>query len=249
MCNESHRVKGFSIRLWQLRIEGAQVAQQDEGEAPVSYAVRLPQQRRSREAWQRILNAGVEILALKGYEGFTIASVCERASVPPRAIYDRVDHKEALFLAVYEHAISKVDDDHYQVFEGLQLAETSPIDVLRILVARIADNFHRHEAFLRPVLLLSASHAEVYRRGQFYSSRLGERFVDALRVAEQGRDQRSSEEALQFCFVIVHSAVVMRTMYGPGYAAAGTSAEAFKVMLSDVVTHYYRGSSSGIEGP
>jgi AcrR family transcriptional regulator len=56
-------------------------------------------QRRSREAWNRVLDADVELLETGGYETFTIAAVCDRAQVAPRALYERADSKDALFLA------------------------------------------------------------------------------------------------------------------------------------------------------
>ena len=69
--------------------------------------VRPPKQQRSREAWNRVLDAGVAILEDGGYDAFTIAAVCERASVAPTAIYARTTSKDALFLAVYEHGIAE----------------------------------------------------------------------------------------------------------------------------------------------
>ena len=80
--------------------------------AASSLDVRPPLQRRSREAWQRVLDAGVELLEEGGYPAFTIAAVCDRAQVAPRALYTRVDTKDALFLAVYEHGIARVRADH-----------------------------------------------------------------------------------------------------------------------------------------
>src|SRR3954447_19499462 len=68
--------------------------------------VRPPKQRRSREAWNRVLDAGVGILEDGGHDAFTIAAVCARARVAPTAIYARTTSKDALFLAVYEHGIA-----------------------------------------------------------------------------------------------------------------------------------------------
>ena len=70
--------------------------------------VRPPKQQRSREAWNRVLDAGVAILEDGGYDAFTIAAVCERAAVAPTAIYARTTSKDALFLAVYEHGIGRL---------------------------------------------------------------------------------------------------------------------------------------------
>ena len=51
--------------------------------AAADLEVRPPKQRRSREAWNRVLDAGVAILEEGGYDAFTIAAVCERAAVAP----------------------------------------------------------------------------------------------------------------------------------------------------------------------
>ena len=67
-----------------------------------------PKQQRSREAWNRVLDAGVAILEDGGYDAFTIAAVCRRAQVAPTAIYARTTSKDALFLAVYEHGIAEL---------------------------------------------------------------------------------------------------------------------------------------------
>ncbi|MCB1300487.1 MAG: TetR family transcriptional regulator [Tetrasphaera sp.] len=53
--------------------------------------MREPRQERTRVAWQRILDAGVAVLEDEGAGGFTIDAICARASVVPRAVYDRVD--------------------------------------------------------------------------------------------------------------------------------------------------------------
>ena len=77
-----------------------------------SLAIRPPRQERTRQAWSRVLDAGVALVEEGGYEAFTIAAVCERAQAAPRALYDRTTSKDALFLAVYEHGMSPIMADH-----------------------------------------------------------------------------------------------------------------------------------------
>src|SRR3546814_15039022 len=77
----------------------------------MSLDVRAPRQQRTREQWRRILDAGVALLEEGGYDAFTIPALCDRAGVPPRALYARTDSKDALFLAVYEHGIARVTSD------------------------------------------------------------------------------------------------------------------------------------------
>lgn len=210
----------------------------NEVEKVANYTVRPPRQERSRQAWECVLAAGVALLSEGGYEAFTIAAMCERAGVPPRAIYARVDTKDALLLAVYEHGLARVQQDIRQVFHRLPDARSSPEVLVRELVGGVAGVFYEHEGFLKPVLLLSATHPEVHRRGSASSRSLGEDFVDAMQGLSLGVTHRDPVNALRFCYGMVHSAIVMRTMYGPGFAVPGVSQETFVASLVESVGRY-----------
>jgi AcrR family transcriptional regulator len=190
-----------------------------------------PKQRRSRETWNRVLDAGVAILSERGYEAFTIAAVCERAGVAPPAIYARTRSKDALFLAVYEHGIARLSADESALVTpdpGLPAAER-----VRAVVASIAGVPLRHQEFLRPIVLLSASHDEVRRRGSRYSQGLGHAFVELL--APLGL----SDAAAWACFDTVFAAVILRVAYGPGFATPHPEDEdTFVARLGDIAVHY-----------
>jgi AcrR family transcriptional regulator len=204
----------------------------------VDYSVRPPVQKRSKESWERILASGVDLLREGGYDAFTIAAVCERAGVPPRAIYARVDTKEGLFLAVYEHGLANVRDQMEHVFADLSAAATPPGPQLRALVKGVAGVFNTNADFLKPVLLLSSTHPEVHQRGSRYSRELGENFTGSLRHHRSAVEHDDPELAMQFCFSIVHSAVVMRTMYGPGFAVPPASQPQFADELAEAAARY-----------
>ncbi|MGO4235505.1 TetR/AcrR family transcriptional regulator [Pseudarthrobacter sp. YAF2] len=204
----------------------------------VDYNVRPPLQKRSREAWERILGAGVDLLRQGGYEAFTIAAVCDRAGVPPRAIYARVDTKEGLFLAVYEHGLGSVREQMRAVFSGLSTTKEQPAVQLRVIVRGIAQVFDTNAEFLKPVLLLSSTHPEVHQRGSTYSRELGGNFTAALQHLSSTIQHDSPELALQMCFSMVHSAVVMRTMYGPGFAIPPVTQQRFADELAEAAARY-----------
>src|SRR3954451_3222966 len=156
----------------------------------VDLEVRPPKQRRSREAWNRVLDAGVAILEEAGYDAFTIAAVCERARVAPPAIYARTASKDALFLAVYEHGIARLRADQEVFADTARWADLPPADLVREAVAEMVGISLRHQPFLRAVVLISAAHPEVQRRGSRYSRELGEQFgrVVARVVDEMSQD-------------------------------------------------------------
>ena len=59
-------------------------------------AVRPPKQRRSRESYERVLEAAHTLLEENGFDGFTIQEVAARSGVSVGAIYERFGNKESL---------------------------------------------------------------------------------------------------------------------------------------------------------
>jgi AcrR family transcriptional regulator len=214
----------------------ASVAASDTGSE--SLEVRPPLQRRSREAWDRVLDAGVALLEEGGYEAFTIAAVCERAQVAPRALYARVDNKDALFLAVYEHGMSRVRTDQAVFAEGARWEGMSAEEIAVRAVREVADIFRRHAALLRSVVLISGVHPEVYRRGARYSQELGDQFTALLLQVGAEIDQPDPEAAVRAAFNAVFSALVLRTAYGPAFAIPAADDEQFLDTLSTMVCRY-----------
>jgi AcrR family transcriptional regulator len=207
---------------------------------PDDLAIRPPRQERSRRAWARVLDAGVTLLEDCGYEGFTIAAVCERAQVPPRAVYDRAPSKDALFLAVYEHGMARIRADH-AVFEDPDRWRGLPAAALiEAAVREVAAIFGRHERLLRAVVLISGVHPEVNRRGSAHSRELGERFTNLLRPlgGQFAHPRDDVDAALRACFSTVFSALVIRVAYGPGFAADPVDDDAYAGHLAWMSASY-----------
>jgi AcrR family transcriptional regulator len=200
--------------------------------------VRQPKQRRSREAWRRVLDAGVAILEDGGYEAFTIAAVCERAGVAPPAIYARTSTKDALFLAVYEHGIARMRAGELVLADTARWAGLTAGELVRAAAAELAGNALRHAPFLRAVVLISAAHPEVRRRGSRYSTELGERFAAMLHPAASLMTHRDPEAAVRACFATIFAAIIIRVAYGPGFATAPVDDDTFVADLGETAARY-----------
>lgn len=212
------------------------------GDDALSLVVRPPLQQRSREAWDRVLDAGVALLEERGYEGFTIAAVCARARVAPRALYARVDTKDGLFLAVYEHGLAQVRAEQRVLEDQERWHGLSAAQVADQAVREVAGIFARHAALLRSVVLISGAHPEVQRRGARYAQELGDQFAALLlRFADQ-IDLPDAETSVRAAFDGVFSTLVLRTAYGPGFAASSADDEDFLDHLTVMVQRYLFGS-------
>jgi AcrR family transcriptional regulator len=197
-----------------------------------------PRQQRTREQWRRVLDAGVALLERDGYEGFTIAALCEQASVPPRALYARAATKDALFLAVYEHGMSRVVAARVAFETEVRRGSGDVSARIDGLVHFMLDHFLAHADFLRAVVLVSGAHPEVRRRGEAYRRELGAVFADV--VTDGGREP-VVEGDVDFCFSLVFSALVVRVAYGPGMGATGDAEELGDEMVRMVQRYLVNG--------
>jgi AcrR family transcriptional regulator len=138
--------------------------------------------------------------------------------VAPRALYARVDTKEALFLAVYEHGIARLRDNQEVLAEDARWAGLGLADLVRAAVAETVGISLRHQRFLRAVVLISAAHPEVRRRGSRYSQELGEGFARVVLHVRHAIRHDDPEAAVRSCFGTVFAASVIRVAYGPSFA-------------------------------
>jgi len=209
-------------------------------DVPDHLTIRPPRQERSRRAWDRVLDAGVTLLEQAGYEGFTIAAVCERAQVPPRAVYDRAPTKDALFLAVYEHGMARIKADHEVFTDPGRWLGLDAAALIEAVVREVTAMFSRHQALLRAVVLISGVHPEVYRRGSGYSRELGELFTALLRPVAPSATQpgTDADRMLRTCYTTVFSALVIRVAYGPGFAADPVDDATFTAQLARMISLY-----------
>jgi AcrR family transcriptional regulator len=191
-------------------------------------AVRPPHQARSRATWERVLDAGTALLEETGFEGITIAAVCRRAHVTPPTIYARAPDKEALLLAIYEHAVARID-------AGFGLDDAADV---RAAVRAIAAGFLGNARLLRAMIHRAAVDPEIFRRGSVATTELGRRFRRAV-----GGDERVADA----CFRVAQAAIARRVVYGPQFESdIDLPDDAFVEMLCDMCESYLRSTAGGM---
>lgn len=178
-------------------------------------AIDPPQQQRSRDSWNRVLDAGVALLEEKGFEAFTIAAVCERAHVAAPSIYSRAANKDALLLAVYEHAHEAMVDSEKDLFEPLSRWTDLPLtELVRQVVVELATNFLTHSAFRRTVILRSGIDQSIYTHASEYATSMGRRFGAVLLTRRSEIPREDVEGAVDMCFRLLFAALTMYVTYG-----------------------------------
>jgi AcrR family transcriptional regulator len=87
------------------------------------YASKTSDERRA-ERRQRLLDAGLDLLASSGHRGMTIEGLCAAANVSTRTFYEEFGSREALAIALH-------DDVNQRALEAVvaALADTDPTDI------------------------------------------------------------------------------------------------------------------------
>jgi AcrR family transcriptional regulator len=163
---------GTSLGLYTLHMEME----------PIPY--HLPQQKRSRESLERLLDAAEEQMSAVGIESFTVADVARRADLSVGAFYARFPDKKALLHAVQDRFHSRLEPlIHAEMREGCagarSLAET--VDCLiDTLVRHVTGKRELSRAFMMssvfdPVMRDRGERVNTERREVFISMLLAHR--------------------------------------------------------------------------
>ncbi len=172
--------------------------------------IRVPRQERTRRAWERVLTIGVELFIEGGLDALTVSEVCRRAEMSAPSLYARVDGRDGLIAAVYEHAMVRVRASDDELFGALPGPDAPRDERIAGVVGAVAEQFARNAAVLRPMIAASLQDAWVHARGVEESRRVIAALAAGLALEEDaGRDIAT----------MLFAELVMRTMYGVDFAS------------------------------
>lgn len=107
---------------------------------------RVPQQERSRDRVQRILEVAGQIVVERGVEAVSTRSIAAAADVPVPTLYQYFADKEDILLALVKRDIAEMDA---QVAGDLeQLTELSVASLVETTMRAFVDVYHRRPAFV-----------------------------------------------------------------------------------------------------
>lgn len=109
-----------------------------------------------------IIEIASEEFALNGLSGARIDEIAARTRFSKRMIYYYFGDKEGLYVNALENAYQRVRDGEAKLdIEGL-----APTDALRKLVEFTFDHHHKHEDFIRMVMIENIHHGEYLDRSK-----------------------------------------------------------------------------------
>jgi AcrR family transcriptional regulator len=174
--------------------------------------LRPPQQRRSRESLERILSAGADILADRGYDGFTIGEVSRRAKVSVGSVYGRFESKDALVYEIHRRLLERLTPPELPDDSAAELRSA-----VEHAVRRMADSTDGERELLRAFMLRGPVDARIASQGSEASQAVGRAFRATV-LAHRGEiGHEDPELATDISYRMVYDVLSRHVMYGPTF--------------------------------
>jgi AcrR family transcriptional regulator len=173
---------------------------------------RPPQQRRSRESFERILRAGADVLADRGYDGFTIGEVSRKAKVSVGSVYGRFENKDALVYEIHRRLLERLTPP--------EIPDDPTADLLSAVehaVRRLADATDGERALLRAFMLRGPVDEQVAAQGSEASQAVGRAFKATVLAHRDEIGHAEPELATDISYRMVYDVLGRHVMYGPTF--------------------------------
>jgi len=176
--------------------------------------VRAPQQARSQETLDRILDAAERLVAEKGFGDTPVADVVALAGSSVGAFYARFRDKEGLLHALYERYLAQATATADAALDPARWEGAGIATILGEVVRFLVTIYREQEGLIRAFVLRNHTDAEFRARQERLSHHVTER-MRALLLARAGEIRHPRpERAANFGLTIVFSTLENTMLFG-----------------------------------
>lgn len=181
---------------------------------------REPKQARSRQSFEKTVEAALALLQERGNDEFTLADVSARSGVSIGSIYARFEGKDDLVRVAHGRKMDDIDAVSDHLFEPLPTRPEAGLEsVAREAVDRIIEVLRRYADILRPFMLRATQDEAIAQRGAASHAALAGHFGDVLGKWPGGF---LGQAEIDWCFNVVYSVVARRLGLGSTMEGSGT---------------------------
>jgi AcrR family transcriptional regulator len=195
---------------------------------------RAPKQRRSRESYDRMIDAAIEILQENGLHALTLAEVSRRSRVSIGSIYCRVKSKEDLIRAMQTRALGEMEKEFAALVNRVRRRALPLRELVPAIVRELALYLRRHATLLTALMQRGAEDPVVEATGRksFLQTALDFRLVLLERHGEFRH--QDPERAASTCFIVVYGALARYLGLGAAGAADGAREGDWNQLVKDL---------------
>ena len=176
--------------------------------------VRPPQQARSQETLDRLLDAAEQLVADKGFDDTPVAEVARRAGSSVGAFYSRFRDKDGLLHALYERWLEEATATADAALDPERWEGATIVEIVSSVVRFLVEIYRERGGLIRAFVLRNRVDPEFHARQERLSHYVSERLT-ALLLARSEEIQRSDPERVAaFGLTLVMSALDSVILFG-----------------------------------
>jgi len=181
---------------------------------PVLRWVRPPQQERSRETLDRILDAAEALVQEKGFDDTPVSEIVRRADSSVGAFYSRFPDKDALLHALYERYFEQAMATADDALDPARWERAGTADLIAAVVAFLVQIYRDQRGLIRAFVIKNHVDASFQERRGRLSHYVSERLTDLL--VERGGEIRHPHprRAAAFAMTLVFSGLDNAILFG-----------------------------------
>jgi AcrR family transcriptional regulator len=181
---------------------------------------REPKQARSRQSFEKTIEAALSLLQERGSDDFTLAEVSSRSRVSIGSIYARFEGKDDLIRVAHGRKMEDIDAVSAHLFGELHVAEDAGLEErARVAVESAVRILRRYADILRPFMLRATQDEAISRRGAASHAALAQHFSELL---HGGPGDSIRQDDIDWSFNVVYSVVARRLGLGSTIEGSGT---------------------------
>ncbi|MFK0040630.1 TetR/AcrR family transcriptional regulator [Paenarthrobacter sp. NPDC090517] len=203
---------------------------------------REPKQARSRQSFEKTIEAALALLEERGNDDFTLADVSARSGVSIGSIYARFEGKDDLVSVAHGRKMDDIDAVSNHLFAALP---SHPEDGLEAVVREAMDAtielLRRYADILRPFMLRATNDETISQRGAASHAVHAGNFTAVLRKWPGGY---LGQDEIDWCFNVAYSVIARRLGLGSTMEGSGKlDWPEISEKLSGMVTSYLAASA------
>ena len=178
-----------------------------------------PQQQRSRESLERILDASEQLIRERGFESMTIADVVERSGSSVGSLYARFSDKHGMLEAVHARYLARVEDA--LAVAVTECDEDRLGDRVDRIVRVLCDHMLSEPELFRAFVMEAITHPRIRAQGEKTSARRRDVVVDALMACRDEIAHPAPTLAARWFYTVCMAVLRERITFGEGAVLSG----------------------------
>jgi len=176
--------------------------------------IRPPQQARSQETLDRILDAAEVLIAAKGFDDTPISEIVSRAGSSVGAFYTRFEDKDALIHALYERFLEQAMATSDVALDPDRWAGCGVGEILDSVVRFLVSIYREQQGLLAAFAIRTRTHPEFRARQERLSHYVSEQLCALLLARSEEISHPDPAVAAAFGLTIVFNTIESTILFG-----------------------------------